>query len=125
MNKVLLTGRLTKDCEVVYKNDEAIAKGTIAVRKNVDQSIFIDFVAFKNQAVNLSRFAKKGHLILLDGSWDVSIYEKNGQKHRKDNLIINTFELLEKKEKSTDDEQKDVDKKPANDDVPADDNLPF
>lgn len=133
MNKVILTGRLTKDIELAMTtNNLKVAKGSIAVRKMSKdkdgnyETIFIDFTAFNNTADFLVKFGKKGYMVLLEGYWDVSIYDKNGQKNRRDYLIVNNVELLESK-KDTQPEQEEPKDDPKQNNLPdiLEDDLPF
>ena len=68
MNKVLLTGRLVKDCELM-KTDSgtSVTKNSVAVRRDFKNSNgeydtdFIDFVAFGTTAEYLASYGKKGN----------------------------------------------------------------
>ena len=73
MNKVILTGRLTRDPEIRYaqQNDTAIARYTLAVdrmTKNTEQSAdFIRCVAFNKPAEFAEKYLRKGIKIAITG----------------------------------------------------------
>lgn len=108
MNKVILSGNICKDIEVKYtqSNNVEVVSNTIAVRndyKNANgeyESQFINFVAYKNNAVFISKYASKGSKILIEGRINTRNYEKeDGTKVYVTEVIADKFELLDKKKK--------------------------
>ena len=106
MNKILLSGRLTKDVELrALQNNNKVAHGTIAVRRDFKENgeyktDFIDYVAFNNQADYLDRYTKKGDLIELSGRWQVRNYQdKSGKTQYVNEVVIESVSSLTPKEK--------------------------
>lgn len=106
MNKVLLSGNICKDIEIKYTqtNNVAVVSNTIAVRndyKNANgeyESQFINFVAYKNNAEFISKYAAKGSKILIEGRINTRNYEKDdGTKVYVTEVIVDKFELIGKK----------------------------
>lgn len=72
-NHVTLCGRLTRDLELrETANKIPYVRFTLAINNlfapNVGSSTtFVDAIAYRNNAVNMSKFLKKGSLVLLEG----------------------------------------------------------
>ena len=102
MNKVILSGNICKDIELKYTtNNIAVAINAIAVRndyKNKEgkyDSQFINFVAYRNNAEYLSKYANKGSRILLEGKWNNRKYTKqDGTTAYVNEVIAERIELL-------------------------------
>ena len=117
MNKVILSGNICKDIELKYTtNNIAVAINTIAVRndyKNRDgkyDSQFINFVAYRNNAEYLSKYANKGSKILLEGKWNSRKYQKqDGTMAYINEVIADKIELLSSV-KSTEISEKNTEK---------------
>lgn len=102
MNKVILSGRLTKDAELRY----APGKGTpmtqvsLAVEnynantkeKGAD---FINLVVFGKQAELLATYSGKGKRIEVAGSIRGRSYEKDGIKKYITEVIVRDLELID------------------------------
>ena len=102
MNKVILSGRLTRDAEVRTTNEGlAIARFTMAVdrgKKNGEsQTDFIGCIAFGKTAELIEKYVNKGSKILVEGSWQTGSYEKDGKKVYTNDCVVNQVEFLEKK----------------------------
>ena len=86
MNKVILTGRLTKDPELKKTNSGlSHVQFNLAVNRNYTnksgekQADFINCVAWRTQADNLAKYIKKGGLIGVEGEIQTRTYDdKNG-----------------------------------------------
>lgn len=83
MNKVIICGRLTKDPDIKYTQDQkAVARFTLAVnRKGKDKGAdFISCVAFGKTGEFVEKYFKKGMKADLSGSIHTGSYEgKNGK----------------------------------------------
>lgn len=103
MNKVILSGNLTKDIEVTNKNNINIGKFTLAVPKpfkNANgeyESDFINCVVF-NAHDYIKNNLKKGTRILLEGSIQTKSYEVEGIKKYSTDIIVNKIEIMKKVE---------------------------
>ena len=107
MNKVILTGRLTKEIEVeLTSTNKMYVKNSIAVKndfKNVDgeyDSEFINIVAWGNTADYLGKYAEKGMRIALEGRITIRNYDKaDGTKGYVTEIVCSSVELLDSKKK--------------------------
>lgn len=103
INRVIISGRLTRDPEV-----RATAGGTsvmglgVAVndrRRNQqtgqweDYTNYIDCTMFGNRAESLSRILSKGMLVCIEGRLRWSSWERDGQKRSKIEVIVDEIEL--------------------------------
>lgn len=103
LNRVVLTGRLTKDIELRYTSS-GVATGTFSLAvnrgfKNANgdrEADFINCVVWRKSAENLANFAHKGSLIGVDGRLQTRNYENNqGQRVYVTEVVLDNFSLLE------------------------------
>ena len=101
MNKVILTGRLTKDAEVRYsQNQTAVARFNLATpRMKQGEADFPQCVAFGKTAELIEKYVRKGNRIGIEGRLYTGSYEKDGKKYYSTNVIIERIEFLESKAK--------------------------
>lgn len=106
MNKVIITGRLTRDPEVRYTsgdNPMAVTKISVAVNrrysKDKEQTAdFINCVAFGKTAEFISKYFDKGKAIGLTGSLRSNSWtDENGQKRYSTEVSIEETEFIESK----------------------------
>ena len=107
MNKVILTGRLTKDAEISYASNDptlCIAKATLAVsrvRRKDDEDQTADFpriVAFGKRAEFLQQFGKKGVKFDVVGRLQTGSYiNDSGVTVYTTDVIIESIEFGESK----------------------------
>lgn len=122
MNKVFLSGRLTRDPELKQGNgNQNFARASIAVDRQTKEKTadFFNLVAFGKTAEFLNRWFHKGSKLLVEGHLRQSQYEKDGVKRYATDVIVDSLEFADSKKKSsgTDD---------GFDGVPVDDNdTPF
>ena len=103
MNKCELVGRLTKDPEVkLTSNQTQYCNFTVAVDRRFKdangqrQADFINCVAWKQTAVFIQKYFKKGSRIGLSGSIQTRSYEdQNGQKHFITEVLVEEAEFVE------------------------------
>ena len=100
MNKLTLTGRLTKDIEVRYsKSGMAFATSSIAVnnwRKPNDDAMFLDVIAFDKTAEVMNQYLRKGSKVLLHGSLELDKWvSQDGQNRQKHKMIVQEMEMLD------------------------------
>ncbi len=112
MNKVVLLGNLCKDIETRYtQNNKMVIQNTLGVRNDYKNSNgeyssqFINFKVWNNQAQYLSKYAKKGSRILLEGRLETRTYE-NDKKEKKyiTEVICEKLQILDSKKKDKDEE---------------------
>ncbi|MBP9997192.1 MAG: single-stranded DNA-binding protein [Lachnospiraceae bacterium] len=107
MNKVILMGRLTRDPEVRYSQNDtsmAIARFSIAVDRrrtqNNDgqQADFINCVAFGRLGEFAEKYLKKGTKVALTGRIQTGSYtNKDGQKVYTTDIVAEDIEFAESK----------------------------
>ena len=103
MNKVILMGRLTRDPEVRYSNDLAVANFSIAVdrrfkREGQPEADFFDCTAFRKTAEFIEKYLHKGTKVVIDGELQSDNYtNKEGQKVYRNRIMVNQIEFAESK----------------------------
>ena len=110
INRVVLTGRLTKDVELRATPSGAnVASFTVAVdgfgrdqnNNPVNQASFINCVAWNSQAKFISTYCKKGTLVALEGRLQTRSYDrKDGTKAYVTEVIADRVENLSPKDSS-------------------------
>ena len=106
MNKVILTGRLTRDPEIRYsQNDTAIARYTLAVDriiKTTDQSAdFIRCVCFGKPAEFAEKYLRKGIKIAITGHIQTGSYtDRDGRKVYTTDIVVENQEFCESRNAS-------------------------
>lgn len=105
MNKVILTGRITKDLELrKTKSDKSVCEFTLATnRVGSEDADFISCMVWNQQAQNLCKFQGKGSLIAVFGELRTDSYEIEGQKRYKTYVLVSNVEFLSKKTENTQD----------------------
>jgi len=102
-NKVQLIGNLTRDIELrATPNGTYVAKTGIAINrkfKDTEETTFIDLTAWAKSAETLQKYAKKGSSIFIEGRLKLDTWEDKhtGQKRNKLSVVIENFQLLDKK----------------------------
>jgi single-strand DNA-binding protein len=99
MNKVILTGNLTKDSELKFLpgSGVAVAKFTLAVqkRKKEDGADFIHCVWFGKGAESMAQYLVKGAKVGIVGRINTGSYEaKDGHKVYTTDVIVEELEVL-------------------------------
>ena len=109
MNKVILTGRLTRDPESrMTQNSMEIARFSLACQSDFvgqdgqRQTEFINCVAFNRLAGTINRYCKKGSLIAVQGRIRNSSYDaQDGSKRYTTDIVVDQMEFLGAKSGST------------------------
>lgn len=105
MNKVILTGRFTRDPEVRYTNDgTSIARFSIAVNRRFakegsDQKAdFLNCIAFGKSAEFIEKYFFKGMKVDLSGRIQTGSYtNRDGQKVYTTDIVVEEIEFGESK----------------------------
>ena len=105
MNKVILLGRLTAKPELRYTpQNTAYTRFTVAVNRSFAsadgkrEADFINVVAWRKQAENISKYFDKGNLIALEGRLQTGSYDdKDGNKKYTVDVALDNFEFVESK----------------------------
>ncbi len=101
MNKVILSGHLTRDVELRYsQQSKAFARAGIAVNRPFakDTVDFFNLVAFGKTAEFLNKYFHKGSKVLVEGSLRTSSYEnKDGVKVNATDVVVDAVEFADSK----------------------------
>ena len=102
MNKVFLSGRLTRDPELKQSGKFDIATAGIAVdrRMKKDEVDFFNLVAFGKTAEFLSRWFAKGSKVIVEGHLHFNQYEKDGKKLSTVSVVVDSLEFADSKKKA-------------------------
>ena len=106
MNKVILIGRLTKDPELRYAagSGTTVCRFTVAINRQFkkDETDFINCIAFGKTGETITQYLTKGRQIAVTGSIRTGSYDaQDGTKRYTTDVIVETFEFVESKEKET------------------------
>lgn len=105
MNSVSLIGRLTRDPDVRYTGETAVARFALAVArpKQKDKEATSDFpniVAFGKTAELIEKYTSKGRLVGITGRIQTGNYtDKDGKKVYTTDVVAERIEFLDKPEK--------------------------
>ena len=100
MNKVMLIGRLTKDPDIRYANNDdqtCIARYTLAVQRNKDEADFISCVAFGGSGEFAEKYLRQGMKIGIVGHIQTGSYEKDKKKVYTTDVVVESHEFCESK----------------------------
>lgn len=108
INRVVLTGRLTRDVDLRYtQGGDAVATFNLAVDRRFTnqqgerEADFVSCVIWRKSAENFANFFHKGSLVGIEGRIQTRNYEnKQGQRVYVTEVIVDNFSFLEPK-KST------------------------
>lgn len=109
MNNVSIMGRLCADPEIrTTSNGVEVTSFAIAVDRTFTpkgqekQTDFIDCVAWRNTALFINRYFRKGEMIAITGELQTRTYEdKNKNKRKVTEVIINKADFCGSKKQST------------------------
>lgn len=135
-NRVILTGRLTKDPELRYSGGgKAVVQFGLAVnarRQNAgsqsEETSFFDIVVFGNQAEVCKKYLTKGRSVLVEGRLRQRTWtSEDGQKRRKVEIIANRVHFIGTAQKEAQSIVEPVEDVPAVEDALPDDeeDIPF
>lgn len=99
MNKVIISGNLTKDMEVmVTKNDMNIGKFTVAVNNGYGENTntqFYPVVMFGKRVESLQKYLLKGAKVIIEGQIDYnSIQDEEGNWKNYFQVIANDIDIV-------------------------------
>jgi len=106
MNKIIITGNLTKDPELrTSSSDLKVCHFSVAVKRpySKDAVDFIDCTAFRQTAEFVNRYFMKGKPIMVEGRLQSRKWEKDGVKRTAWEIIAENIEFMggEKKQADT------------------------
>ena len=102
MNKVVLTGRLTKDTELGYIGATGTPKMTftLAVERNYQKDKnnkkvdFINMEMIGQHTEKLAQYVTKGKAVLVEGELNIDNYEKDGERRSFTKVKVDRLEFL-------------------------------
>lgn len=105
INRVVLVGRLTKDPELKYTpSGIAVTRFTLAVNRPFTnqqgqrEADFVNCIAWRKQAENISNFLRKGSLAGIDGRIQTSNFDgKDGNRVFMTEVVADQVQFLETK----------------------------
>ena len=122
MNKVILSGRVTRDAELGYIPNVGVPKlsFSLAVERNYQKDKnnkkvdFINCEQLGKHVENLCQYITKGKQILVEGELNIDNYEKDGEKRSFTKVKVDRLEFLggattEKKTEELNFQEVDVD----------------
>lgn len=121
MNRIVITGRITKDLELKKTSSgKSVCSFTLAVKRGFDrkETDFINCVVWNAQAESLVKYQCKGSQLAVDGSLQIDKYQdKDGNNRQRVYVQTNNIEFLDSKKETG---------KPQDDYInTSDDDLPF
>ncbi|MDH5543909.1 MAG: single-stranded DNA-binding protein [Nitrospinota bacterium] len=122
-------GNLTADPEksAIPGTGTTVAKFSVAINSKFNvkeesrvETLFLNTVAFGKIAEACNTYLKKGSLVLVDGRLRENSWEKDGQKHKKLELIASKVKFLPMngKEKGNGESVEETNLNPEDDDIP-------
>ena len=113
LNRVILTGRLTKDIEI-KKSASSLSVTTFTVASDRSKSKdkeketdFISCVAWRNIADYLNNYAHKGDMVALEGRLQTRNYDNTrGEKVYVTEVIVDNIQLLAQAQNNAQNAQK-------------------
>jgi single-strand DNA-binding protein len=102
MNKIILTGRTTKDAELGFIGATGTPKMTftLAVERNYQKDKnnkkvdFINMEMLGQHTEKLCQYVTKGKAILVEGELNIDQYEKDGEKRSFTKVKVDRIEFL-------------------------------
>jgi single-strand binding protein len=111
MNNVVLTGRLARDPELIYLQNEkhtAKTRFTLAINREGQRDVadFVPIIVFGKQAENCNQYLGKGSLVAVNGRIQTGSYKnRDGQTVYTTDVFANNVEFLGTKVASGDQTQ--------------------
>src|SRR5262245_41425234 len=105
LNKVMLSGRLTRDPETRHTpSGQSVTNFGIAVNRTyrkkdsdekVEETTFVDVEAWGQAGETFARYMKKGRQAYVEGRLKLDSWEKNGEKRSKLTVVMEEFQFLD------------------------------
>ena len=105
MNNCTFTGRLTKDPELkTTQSGKKYLRFCLAVDGIKDKdgnktADFVDCIAWNKSGEIIAQYARKGSKLGISGRLHTTTYDKDGEKRKSVDVVVNEFELLDSKPK--------------------------
>jgi single-strand DNA-binding protein len=96
MNSITLSGHLTKDPELVHRNDRPVCEMRLAVDNGKHPTTYIDVVTFDEQAFICAEYMRKGSKIGVDGRLVYREWRNDKDQKRERYSVIGRVEFLDR-----------------------------
>ena len=95
MNKVILSGGLTRDPELMTtQSGKSVVKFSLAVSDYKDSTLYFDCSCWDEKGERLAQYAKKGSQLMVEGRIKIDDFEKNGEKRRRYVIVVTDWEFI-------------------------------
>ena len=116
MNKIILIGRMTKDIEIRYtQNQKEAGNIDLAVNRNYKNSNgeydtdFFKCIAWGNLAKTIQTYTSKGSQIAIEGRVENRTYQANdGTNRYVTEVVVEGMQLLDSKKNNTTNNQEEI-----------------
>jgi len=117
MNRVCISGRLTKDPELrTTKSGKNQTTFTVAINRRITdengerQADFINCIAWNKNAENIKKYFFKGKEIAIDGHIQTGSYDaQDGTKRYTTDVVVDFFDFIGNKETQVQEREKEQD----------------
>lgn len=133
MNNINILGRLTRDVEMRYSQNEsatAVANFSLAVnrrfKKEGQQDVdFINCVAFGKTAEIIEKYVVKGNQLAVTGRLAIDRYEKDGEKRNATKVYVEAITFISTPKDNQQSNQQNDGYMPINERLTDEEDLPF
>ena len=102
VNKVILIGNLGQDPDIKVVGDTFLATFSLALSEKyknkggeqVEKTEWVNCLAWGKLAEIFEKYVKKGHKIYIEGNLKTDSWEKEGIRHYKTSVIIESLQML-------------------------------
>ena len=116
MNKIILIGRMTKDIEIRYtQNQREVGNFDLAVNRNYKSengeydTDFFKCIAWGNLAKTIHTYTSKGSQIAIEGRVENRTYQANdGTNRYVTEVVVEGMQLLDSKKNNTTNNQEEI-----------------
>lgn len=116
MNKIILIGRMTKDIEIRYtQNQREVGNFDLAVNRNYKSANgeydkdFFKCIAWGNLAKTIHTYTSKGSQIAIEGKVENRTYQANdGTNRYVTEVVVEGMQLLDSKKNNTTNNQEEI-----------------
>ena len=127
MNVVALVGRLVRDPELKYtQNQQPVVRFTIAVDRQFKKegqptADFIGITAWGKLAENINNFMRKGRLVSASGRIQTRSWDEDGKKRYATDVVADSVQFLDRAKDQANEDYQGTGFQP----VEGEDDLPF
>ena len=116
MNKIILIGRMSKDIEIRYaQNQKEVGNFDLAVNRNYKNANgeydtdFFKCIAWGNLAKTIQTYTSKGSQIAIEGRVENRTYQANdGTNRYVTEVVVEGMQLLDSKKNNTTNNQEEI-----------------